>query len=67
MPTPSSTAVVQDPEVYAYNPSLRGAKAEDTVVLRNGVIENLTATPGLPSIETEVEGTVYRSAGLLVR
>ena len=65
--TPTSTAVVQDPEVYAYNPSLRGAKAEDTVVLRNGIIENLTPTPGLPSIETEVGGAVYRSAGLLVR
>ncbi|MBT9331221.1 M24 family metallopeptidase [Paracidobacterium acidisoli] len=65
--TPGATTVVEDPEVFAYNPSLRGAKAEDTVVLRNGAIELLTATPELPFIETEVGGRVYRSADLLVR
>ena len=63
---PGSKDVVTDPQAFAYNPSLRGAKAEDTVVLRDGAIEFVTATPRLPVIETEVGGTVYRSAGVLV-
>jgi antitoxin VapB len=65
--TPEATAIVSDPEVFAWNPSLRGAKAEDTTLLQNGVIEILTPTPELPSIETEIAGTLYRSPGVLIR
>lgn len=64
--SPDSAEVVSDPQAFAYNPSLRGAKAEDTVVLRDGAMDLVTATPQLPVIETEVGGTVYRSAGVLV-
>lgn len=50
----------------AWNPSLQGAKIEDTVVLRDGNIEVLTTTPRLPVVETSHGGSVYRSPGVLV-
>lgn len=65
--TPKGTERVVAPQAFAYNPSLHGAKVEDTVVLVDGAIEVLTATPELPVIETIVEGITYRSAGVLIR
>ncbi|MFZ0663376.1 MAG: M24 family metallopeptidase [Acidobacteriaceae bacterium] len=65
--TPHGTERVATPQAFAYNPSLRGAKAEDTVVVANGKLEVLTATPQLPVIETAVDGVTYQSAGVLVR
>jgi hypothetical protein len=40
---------------------------EDTVLLRDWVIENLTATPELPAIEASVDGSKYVAAGVLVK
>ena len=37
-------------QAFAWNPSIRGGKAEDTVILHDGNIEWLTATPDLPII-----------------
>jgi antitoxin VapB len=65
--TPHGAERVAAPQAFAYNPSLRGAKAEDTVLLADNQIEVLTATPELPTIEATVEGVTYRSAGVLVR
>lgn len=65
--TPRGTERVTAPQAFAYNPSLSGAKAEDTVVLANGKIEVLTETPTLPRIETTIDGVTYHSAGVLVR
>ncbi len=57
---------VLNQEAMAWNPTIQGAKIEDTVVLAGGTIEILTATPRLPMIETNCEGTSYRSAGVLL-
>lgn len=65
--TPHGTQRVTEPQAFAYNPSLRGAKAEDTAVLAEGKIEVVTETPQLPVLEAMVDGVSYRSAGLLVR
>lgn len=65
--TPRGTERVVTPQAFAYNPSLHGAKAEDTVLLANGAIEVLTGTPSLPLIDAAVDGVTYRSAGVLVR
>jgi Xaa-Pro aminopeptidase len=64
---PKGTERVTAPQAFAYNPSLRGAKAEDTVVVADGKIEVVTATPQLPVLETVLDGVSYRSAGLAVR
>lgn len=65
--TPHGTERVTAPQAFAYNPSLYGAKAEDTVLLSDGKIEVLTETLQLPVIEAEADGVIYRSAGVLVR
>ncbi len=64
--TPKGTEVVVNNQAFAWNPSIRGGKAEDTVLLRDSKIEWLTATPELPVIEATVNGTTYPAAGVLV-
>lgn len=63
--TPKGTEHVVNNQAFAWNPSIRGGKAEDTVILRDRKIEWLTATPELPVINAEVNGEVYPAAGVL--
>ncbi len=65
--TPDGAQVVVNNQAYAWNPSIRGGKAEDTVILRDGKIEWLTSTPELPVIEASVNGAIYPAAGVLVK
>lgn len=65
--TPTGTETVVNQQAFAWNPSIRGGKAEDTVLLHEGRIEWLTATAELPVIEPVVNGTGYPAAGLLVK
>jgi Xaa-Pro dipeptidase len=65
--TPSGTQTVALPQAFAYNPSLRGAKVEDTALVTDSAVEILTGTPTLPVIETAIGDSVYRSAGVLQR
>lgn len=65
--TPDGTQTVVNNQAFAWNPSIRGGKAEDTVILRDGAIEWLTATPELPVIEAQVNGKVYPAAGVVVK
>jgi Xaa-Pro dipeptidase len=66
--TPKGTETVATPQAFAYNPSLRGAKVEDTVLIGGEApVEVLTETPRLPFIESRVDGVSYRAAGVLER
>jgi antitoxin VapB len=65
--TPEGTEVVVNNQAFAWNPSIRGGKVEDTVLLCDGVIENLTPTPELPSLPAIVEGSNYVATGVLVK
>ena len=65
--TPDGTQTVVNHQAFAWNPSIRGGKAEDTVLLRDGKIEWLTATPELPVIEAIANSTVYPAAGVLIK
>jgi len=65
--TPKGTETVVNNQAFAWNPSIRGGKAEDTVILRDGRIEWLTATPELPLIHTGMGTEQYPAAGVLVR
>ena len=62
---PGGTEQVIDNQAMAWNPTLQGAKAEDTVILRDGKIEILTETPRLPALECSCGGHMYKSAGVL--
>jgi antitoxin VapB len=63
--TPEGEQVVTTPQAYAWNPSCRGGKVEDTVLVTDSGVELLTATAELPVVETTVGGVAYRSAGVL--
>jgi antitoxin VapB len=65
--TPEGEQKVVNKQAFAWNPSVQGGKVEDTVLLKNGKIEVMTSTPSLPVVTTTVNGTEYRSAGLLVK
>jgi antitoxin VapB len=65
--TPQGTEVVVNNQAFAWNPSIRGGKVEDTVLLRDGVIENLTPTPELPVISASANGAPYPATGVLVK
>ena len=62
---PGGTERVTTQQAFAWNPSLRGAKVEDTYLLKDGQMQLLTATPALPSMITSWKGEDYRSAALL--
>ena len=66
--TPGGAQLVANNQAFAWNASIRGGKIEDTVILRDGIIENLTATPELPTLpEAIVEESNYAAAGFLIK
>lgn len=62
---PGGKDVCRKQQAFAWNPSLDGAKVEDTILLHNGAIEVITSTPGLPRTETRIGEATYYSAGVL--
>ena len=64
---PGGADVVVNAQGFAWNPSVRGGKVEDTVLLLDGKIEILTNTDDLPVVNTTLSGRSYRSAGVLVK
>ncbi|MGA3161458.1 MAG: M24 family metallopeptidase [Terracidiphilus sp.] len=65
--TPNGAEIVLNRQAFAWNPSARGGKVEDTVLLQDGAIEFLTETSKFPAVETVVGGKSYRSAGVLLK
>jgi Xaa-Pro aminopeptidase len=54
--------------VLAWNPTIQGAKFEDTVLVReDGTLENLTPLIDWPAVTVQFEGKPYTLAGLLIR
>ena len=64
--TPQGRELVLNNQVFAWNPSIRGGKVEDTVLLQDGRIELLTPTPELPSLASNANGSSYPATGVLV-
>lgn len=65
--TPGSTEMVLAGQAFAWNPSVSGAKSEDTILLGPDGVEVLTAIPGWPLIEPSgVSGGLPRPAILEV-
>jgi antitoxin VapB len=54
--TPYSTETVAVGQAYAWNPSIIGAKSEDTILVGENGNEVLTAIPGWPTITVNVDG-----------
>jgi Xaa-Pro aminopeptidase len=54
--SPGSQDLVQEGQVFAWNPSAAGAKAEDTILVRGGGPEVLTKIPGWPVVRVQPPG-----------
>jgi antitoxin VapB len=63
---PGGTQKVVDRQAFAYNPTVQGTKTEDTVLLIDGKIENLTRTGKWPEITSSIGGQTYTSPAILV-
>jgi Xaa-Pro aminopeptidase len=65
--TPDCPGVLQANQAVAWNPSVAGAKAEDTILITAEGFENLTETPGWPAEEIKLATGSLRVAGILQR
>lgn len=62
---PGSPDVVAAGQAYAWNPSITGAKSEDTVLISESGHEVLTAIAGWPVYTIEIGGELYRRPMIL--
>ena len=65
--TAASSLAVQDRQAFAWNPTVMGAKVEDTILVFADHMENLTETPGWPVIVTTIGGKAFHSPDILIR
>jgi antitoxin VapB len=63
---PNGKEQVVNNQAFAWNPSIRGGKVEDTVLLHDGKIELLTPTPKLPNLASSANGNSYPATGILI-
>lgn len=63
---PTSDAVAEPPQAFAWNPTVTGTKVEETVVLHeNNRLELVTASPDWPSFDVDVRGQSIRVPDVL--
>ncbi len=63
--TPGSSDVVVAGQAYAWNPSITGAKSEDTILVGDSRNEILTAIPDWPTIPVTINGQSLERSAIL--
>lgn len=63
--TPDSDFLVEAGQVYAWNPSISGAKSEDTILIQEDGFVNMTEIAGWPEISVDIEGQVIHRPAIL--
>lgn len=64
---PYSSNTIQPNQAFAWNPMIRGVKAQDTFIVHGDSTETLTVSQDWPKIQIEINGSVYSQPGILVR
>ena len=59
-----STEVVQMNQAFSWNPSITGTKVEDTYIVTENGVENVTASADFPQVGVTVNGQEYISHGI---
>jgi len=65
--TPSSSEPIFLGQAFAWNPSIAGAKSEDTILVGERSNEIITEMPGWPCVEVELENLVVSRPTILER
>ncbi|HLY30881.1 MAG TPA: M24 family metallopeptidase [Ktedonobacterales bacterium] len=65
--TPDDPTPIQLYQAFAWNPSVRGMKSEDTVLLTEDGPQVITETPGWPTWEVTLDGATVARPAILVR
>ncbi len=65
--TPDLAKTVQDKQGFAWNPSIRGVKIEDTIIVSGDGFEIITEDPAWPMIATEYKGVKIKRPGIMER
>ncbi|MBN2366298.1 MAG: M24 family metallopeptidase, partial [Calditrichaeota bacterium] len=64
---PGIKEVVRDKQAFAWNPTITGAKIEDTIIAYKDGFEVVTKTGDWPVIDVELDGKVYPQPDILIR
>lgn len=62
---PDSREVVAAGQAYAWNPSITGAKSEDTILVGGERNDVMSEVAGWPAVEASVDGAVWRRPAVL--
>jgi antitoxin VapB len=62
---PASGEIVQNNQAFAWNPSITGTKAEETVLIDENGIEYLTFSSNFPQIAIEIDGKEFFAPDIL--
>lgn len=64
---PGVAEIVQEGQAFAWNPTITGAKVENTIIAFKTGTEVITASDNWPMITVEVNGKKYEEPGILIR
>jgi antitoxin VapB len=64
---PGIKEVVQNNQAFAWNPTITGAKVEETIIVNENGFEVITKSPNWPMIIVELNGKKYPQPNILVR
>ena len=63
--TPETRRTILANQAFAWNPSIKGAKSEDTILVGRENNEIMTETPGWPMIEVQLDGELIKRPAIL--
>jgi Xaa-Pro dipeptidase len=64
---PGNKNVIQENQAFAWNPTITGAKVEETIIAMKDHAEVITKSEGWPMINVELNGKVYPQPAILVK
>lgn len=64
---PGVQEIVQDRQAFAWNPTITGAKVEDTMIAYKDHCEIVTRSDNWPMINVELDGKTYEQPDILIR
>lgn len=65
--TPDCDVIVEENQVYAWNPTIAGAKSEDTILIEKGGPVIITPCINFPTVDVEYEGFCIKRPDILIR